>query len=65
MYAVVDHELPPPPPAKDALSRELRRIIELRTSVVESRELLYSSPIIRSLIEDEIPRLISLAARPR
>jgi len=65
MYAVVDHELPPPPPASDALGRELRRILELRATVVESRELLYSSPVIRSLIEDEIPRLITLAARRR
>jgi hypothetical protein len=65
MYAVVDHELPPPPPAADALARELRRIMELRASAVESRELLYSSPVVRALIEEEIPRLISLCTRSR
>ena len=65
MYAGVDHELLPPPPATDALSRELKRILELRTSAIDSRELLYSSPIIRALIEDEIPRLVTLAIRRR
>lgn len=63
MYAVIDQDLPPRSPAQDALTRELRRIMELRAHAVESRELLYSSPLIRALVEDEIPRLVSLAAR--
>ena len=63
MYAVVDHELPAPPTAADALTRELKRILELRADAIDSRELLYSSPLIRTLIEDEIPRLVSLCAR--
>lgn len=65
MYAVVDHDLPPRPATTDAMSRELRRILELRTNAIDSRELLYSSPLIRTLIEDEIPRLISLCASRR
>jgi hypothetical protein len=65
MYAVVDHELPPPSPAADALTRELKRILELRADAIDSRELLYSSAVIRILIEDEIPRLVSLCARRR
>ena len=63
MYAVVDHELPPASPPADALTRELMRILELRADAINSRELLYSSAVIRTLIEDEIPRLISLCAR--
>lgn len=63
MYAVVDHDLPPRPAREDALRKELLRIMELRDSAVESRELLYSSPVIRALIEDEIPRLVSLCVR--
>lgn len=65
MYAVIDHELPPPAHAHDALTRELRRIMELRGHAIDSRELLYSSAVIRALIEDEIPRLVSLCARQR
>ena len=65
MYAVVDHDLPLRPATADALTRELRRILELRASEVESRELLYSSPVIRALVEDGIPRLISLIAQRR
>jgi hypothetical protein len=63
MYAVIDHELPARPGVPDALTRELRRILELRGDAIESRELLYSSPLIRALIEEEIPRLVSLCAR--
>ena len=65
MYAVLDPGLPPHAGTQDALTRELRRIMELRGHAIDSRELLYSSPIIRALIEDEIPRLVSLAARQR
>lgn len=63
MYAVIDHDLPSRPGAQDALTRELHRIMELRGDAIGSRELLYSSPLIRALIEDEIPRLVSLCAR--
>lgn len=63
MYAVIDHDLPSPAPAHDALARELRRIMELRGHAIDSRELLYSSPVVRALIEQEIPRLVSLCAR--
>ena len=63
MYAVIDHDLPPRAGRQDALARELRRIMELREHAIESRELLYSSPLIRALIEEEIPRLVSLCAR--
>lgn len=63
MYAVIDHDLPPRAGAHDALTKELRRIMELRGHAIDSRELLYSSPVIRALIEEEIPRLVSLCAR--
>ena len=65
MYAVVDHDLRPPTGGNDALARELRRIMELRDDAIGSRELLYSSPLLRQLIEDEIPRLVSLCAARR
>lgn len=65
MYAVIDHDLPERPRSADAFTRELRRIMELRSNAIESRELLYSSAIIRTLIEDEIPNLVSLCARQR
>ena len=63
MYAVIDHDLPPRAGTQDALARELRRIMELQGHAIESRELLYSSPLIRALVEEEIPRLVSLCAR--
>jgi hypothetical protein len=63
MYAVIDHDLPRRAGTQDALTRELRRILELRGHAIESRELLYSSPVIRALIEEEIPRLVSLCTR--
>jgi len=65
MYAVIDHDLPVRTATPDAITRELRRIMELRGDAIASRELLYSSPVIRALIEEEIPRLVSLCARRR
>lgn len=65
MYSVMDPELPPHAGAQDALTRELRRIMELRGHAIDSRELLYSSPVVRALIEEEIPRLVSLIAGRR
>lgn len=62
MYAVIAHELPRRAPGKDALSRELQRIMEMRGDAIDSRELLYSSPLVRKLIEEEIPRLVTLCA---
>lgn len=49
----------------DPRARQIARIIEMRNRVMESRDLLYCSPEIRRLIEDDMSLLINLAcAKP-
>lgn len=63
MYSVIDLDLPAPPAQSSRVAGELGAILQLRQAAIESRELLYCSPVIRSLVEDEIPRLVALVAR--
>ena len=45
--------------ASDPRSQEIAKILEMHARVVESRDLMYCSPPIRALIEEDIPLLIS------
>lgn len=65
MYSVLDPDLPTPRNTSAAVAGELGSILQMRQAVMESRELLYCSPMIQALVADEIPRLISLATRRR
>lgn len=62
MFAVAyDFEAPAVRLETDPRASEIAEILELRARVMASRDILYCSPAARTLIEDEIPRLVSLA----
>lgn len=56
---------PPPAPAPPGrpLTAEVQAILSLHQHAVSSHDLLFCSPVIRHLIESEIPRLLDLARR--
>ena len=63
MFSVAfDHQQRGPASSKlDPKGREIARIMELRNRVVASRDLLYCSPEIRRLIEEDLTVLIGFA----
>lgn len=62
MYASSMEVPASPSAAADSLTQDLAEIMRLREVVIRSPELSYNSSLIRFLIEDEIPRLVSLLA---
>lgn len=62
MYASQTEVPASPAAAPDSLRQDLAEIMRLREVVIKSPELSYNSSLIRFLIEDEIPRLVSLLA---
>lgn len=65
MYAGADASYPSVPKPLSKAAREVEEILKLRQDLIDSRELLYCSPVVRLLIEEEIPRLVSLIGRDR
>lgn len=61
MYSVAfePDEMPVAPAAQDPRAREISKILETYARVIESRDLMYCSPPIRALIEEDIPLLLS------
>jgi hypothetical protein len=62
MYAVAfePHATPASLELRDPRSQQIRRVLEAHSEVMRSRDLLYCSPAIRSLIEEDMALLVSL-----
>ena len=60
MYALPTDAPASPSAAPDSLRQDIAEIMRLREVVIQSSELSYNSSLIRFLIEDEIPRLVSM-----
>lgn len=66
MYAIAnpDSDLPPVRPLSP-VAKEVAHVLEMRDRALASGELLYASPVVRALVEREIPRLVALLAQGR
>lgn len=63
MHSLADFECGPARPRPlHPVAADLAGTLELRRKALESKELDYSSPMVRLLIEDEIPRLVGMIA---
>lgn len=62
MYSILDPDSPLPKSGAGGLPEALAEVLRLRQHIMERGEHLYCSVLIRSLIEVEIPRLITTAA---
>ena len=66
MYAVNWGDVGKPAKAESSpLTEELAAILALRDRAVGGRDLLYCSPVVRHLVEEELPRLVALAGANR